>query len=463
MSAGSDPVLARDADGDERSRIPARRRKIAAKALAGAGVLLALAASGCAPDRHDGGGVITIWAHAGRQSERVMLRSQVRRFEAARPDVHLELTFIPEGSYNGQVQAAALAGDLPDLLEFDGPYVYNYAWQGKLVPLDDLLSDSLRGEILPSILQQGTYRDRLYSLGTFDSGLGLYGRRSHLGAVGARIPTSPREAWSADELDGILAALAARDEDGAVLDLKLNQGGEWLTYGFSPALQSAGGDLVTRVGIPRADGVLNGPGSVRAMRTLQRWIRSGRVDPNLDAAAFVGGRVSLSWTGHWDYPGYAQAFGDDLVLMPLPDFGHGTRTGQGSWNWGITTSSADPHAAMEVLEFLLQPQEVLAMTDANGAVPATRIAIARSALYSAHGPLHLFVRQLREGFAVPRPRTPAYPIISSAFQKAFQDVRDGRDVQAALAAAATAIDRDVEDNHGYPTAAEMADAGEGRP
>jgi len=90
------------------------------------------------------------------------------------------------------------------------------------------------------------------------------------------------------------------------------------------------------------------------------------------------------------------------------------------------------------------------MTAANGAVPATLRAIARSPLYGEEGPLRLFSRQLMEGFSVPRPQTPAYPVITSVFQQAFIDIRNGGDVQAALGRAAETIDQDIRDNKGYP-------------
>jgi multiple sugar transport system substrate-binding protein len=48
-----------------------------------------------------------------------------------------------------------------------------------------------------------------------------------------------------------------------------------------------------------------------------------------------------------------------------------------------------------------------------------------------------------------RPETPAYPVISSAFAKALQDIRDGGDVAEALDAAADAIRTNLESNHGY--------------
>jgi multiple sugar transport system substrate-binding protein len=426
--------------------------KIALKGQWIAVLLFVVFLAGCGSGTPDSDKAIRleVWAHAGQESERNTLRAQIERFQKAQPGVRIHLTLIPEGSYNAQVQAAAVAGELPDLLEFDGPFLYTYVWQGRLIPLDGRLSDSVRTDLLPSILNQGTYRDRLYSVGTFDSGLGLYADRSRLAAAGVRIPTSPAEAWSVGEFNRILTDLAQQDPDGAVLDLKLNYAGEWYTYAFSPLIQSAGGDLIDRSTYQSANGVLNGPEAVRAMRIIQSWIHAGFVDPNIDGASFISGRVALAMGGHWNYRQYAAALGDNLLVLPLPDFGTGAKTGQGSWNWAVTVKCTQPAAAIAFLEFLLTPQEVLAMTEANGAVPGTQAAIAQSALYREDGPLSLFVTQLVGGYAVPRPRTPAYPVITATFQKAFDRIRSGGDVQEVLDRAVRTIDEEIEDNQGYP-------------
>ena len=396
---------------------------------------------------------LSLWAHAGQASERQTMERQVQAFNQQHSDVQIALTFIPERSYNAQVQAAAIAGELPDLLEFDVPYLYNYVWQGHLQPLETLLPHELQQDLLPSLIRQGTYQGHLYGVGTFDSGLALYARRSMLQKVNARIPGHPKQAWSVQEFERLLERLALTDDDGAVLDLKLNYPDEWFSYSFSPLLQSAGGDLIDRSDYQRASGVLNGAASVMAMQHVQNWLMQGRVDPNVDDAAFVGGRVALSWAGHWEYRRYHEAFAEDLVLVPLPDFGKGSRTGQGSWVWGISRRAKAPAKAAEVITYLLQPAQILAMTAANGAVPATHTAIAQSPLYQEGGPLHLFVVQLAEGYAVPRPRTPAYPVISASFRQAFADIRNGMPVQQALDRAAATIDEDIRDNRGYPAIA----------
>jgi multiple sugar transport system substrate-binding protein len=391
------------------------------------------------------------WGHAGREAERKTIEAQVQAFNEKTDDVRVELTLLPEGEYNAQVQAAALADELPDVLEFDGPFVYNYVWQGHLIPLDPYISQELRDNLLPSIIAQGTYRKRLWSLGQYDSGLALFGRKSKLQHVDARIPSEPDGAWTVDEFEEILGRLAREDEDGHVLDLKLNYMGEWYTYGFSPALWSAGAGLIDRGDYQSTKGVLNSADAVDAMTRIQAWIESkGYVDPNVDDYAFVGGRVALSWVGHWEYARYSEAFGDDLVVIPLPDFGEGSKTGQGSWNWGITRSCTDPAAAMRFIEYLLGDNRVLEMTRANHAVPATRSAVSKSELHGEGGALHLYVIQLSQGYAVPRPRTPAYPVITSVFQQAFGDIRHGADVSTVLERAAAEIDRDICDNQGYP-------------
>ena len=394
--------------------------------------------------------VLQVWAHAGQEAERQVLRAQLQRFNQQSDKTQLKLTFIPERDYNAQVQAAALAGDLPDVLEFDGPYLYNYIWQQHLIPLEEMLPQSLIDDLLPSIVTQGSYGQHLYSVGVYDSGLGLYARKSALQHIGARIPASAADAWSIDEFNQILGQLAAVDEDQAVLDIKLNYTGEWYTYGFSPLLQSAGADLIDRQSYQASDGTINKPAAVSAMQQLQTWIQRGYVDANLDDAAFTSGRVALSWVGHWEYERYRNIYNEDLIVLPLPDLGRGSRTGQGSWNWAITRHSRHPRVAAQFIEFLLQTDEVLAMCDANGAVPGTKTAVQQSTLYGRQGPLALFAGQLMQGVSVPRPKTPAYPVITTEFQNAFQQIRNGGDAKQALDHAAQKIDRDIRDNQGYP-------------
>jgi multiple sugar transport system substrate-binding protein len=60
------------------------------------------------------------------------------------------------------------------------------------------------------------------------------------------------------------------------------------------------------------------------------------------------------------------------------------------------------------------------------------------------------VTQLEQGVAVPRPQTPAYPTITSAFSTAFANIVQGADPRTELTNAAQTIDQDLQDNDFYP-------------
>lgn len=397
---------------------------------------------------------VEVWFHSGKGEEREVLEAQVADFNAMQDDVFVNAVQLPEGSYNDQVNAAALAGDLPCLLDFDGPFLYNYAWSGYLQPIDQFVSADLKADFLPSIINQGTYAGHLYSLGTFDSGLAIWGNKAYLEAAGVRIPTSIEDAWTREEFVDALEKLQALPEVEYAIDFKMNYGaGEWFTYGFAPIIQSWGGDLIDRTTYQTAEGVLNGPEAVEAMEFFQSLFANGFANPQpAGDDDFYGKKITaLSWVGHWMWKPHSENLGDDLVLIPMPKFGDKAVTGMGSWNWGITSTCENPEAAWKFLRFLVSPAEIVRMTNANGAVPARKSAIAQSPLYAEGGPLNIFVQQLEGGVALERPVTPAYPVITAAFAEAVQNIVADADVKTELDKAVAKIDQDIQDNQGYPS------------
>lgn len=401
----------------------------------------------------DGPVTIEVWFHSGKGEEREVLNTQIEEFNSIQDEVFVNATMLPEGSYNDQVSAAALAGDLPDLLDFDGPYVYNYAWAGHLIPMDEYLSPEMKKDILPSILDQGMYDGKLYALGTFDSGLAVWANKSYLEKAGVRIPTSVVDRWSFEEFNDALVKLKALPETDYVIDLKMNYGqGEWYPYGFSPIVQAFGGDLINRDGYQSSEGVINGPETIEAMEWFQDLFEKGYaiVEPAGDDDFHVKKICALALVGHWMWQPHNSGLGEDLVLLPMPEMKKTAVTGMGSWCWGLTEQSKNPEAAWKFLEYIMQPSQTLFMSNANGAVPARLSALERSSLFGEGGPLEIFTQQLSTGVAVPRPVTPAYPVISAVFAEAFQNIVTGADVKSELDKAAAIIDQDIEDNSGYP-------------
>ena len=394
-----------------------------------------------------------VWHHGGKaDGERGVIAKQIDAWNAANPATPAELVLLPEAAYNEQVQAAALAGTLPDLLDFDGPNYANYVWSGYLDPMNGLVDQAVIDDLLPSLVAQGTYAPdgKLYAIGQFDSGLGLWGSKEKLTKAGIRIPTGVADAWTGAEFEDALKKLKASGVEFP-LDMKLNYGkGEWYTYGFSPMLQSMGGDLINRT-TWKAEGTLNSAGSIKAMAAFQGWIKAGYVVPaSAGDDNFYGKKnVGLALVGHWMYGAHSKALGEDLILLPMPKFGDKHVTGMGSWCWGISTSSTKKPDTAKLLAFLMSDANIVEMTTSSGAVPGTKTAADKQPLFAAGGKLRNYVDQLTS-IAVPRPAYPGYPVITASFAQAVDDIINGADVKASLDKAAAAVDADSAANKGYP-------------
>ncbi|MFJ3106777.1 extracellular solute-binding protein [Streptomyces sp. NPDC086835] len=402
----------------------------------------------------DGKRTLSTFYHGGGAEKKAFL-SVVEEFNKSQDKVTVDVQSVPEGTYNDSVKAASASDKLPDLLDLDGPNLYNYAWNGDLIPLESCLKASTRKDLLPSIIEQGTYNSKLYGVGAFDSGLVLYAYKSALKEVGARIPAGVDDAWTSQEFTEILAKLKKAGYDRP-LDMHMWYGrqGEWFSYAFSPIVQSADGDLIARDDYQSASGTLDKPSVVKAMTVFQSWFDNKYVDTEAqDDNPFLKKKSPIAWNGMWAYKnGYKKAAGDDLAVIPLPNFGTGSKNGMGSWQFGITRKAEEPDAAAAFLEYLLTKKSLLTMYEAVGAPPATATALGETDLYAPGGPMSLITDSLNKApdVAVPRPQTPAYPAITQAFAQAVDDISQGKDVQEALEKAARTIDQDIEDNGGYP-------------
>jgi multiple sugar transport system substrate-binding protein len=383
------------------------------------------------------------------------LQEAVTAFNSSQEQIKAELRLIPEKDYSNTLQVTKPA-DLPDVLMIDGPTIASMVYNKKIRPLTELISAETKANALPAMLAQGVVDGKLYGLGQFEAGLGVWGNKKLLDAAGVKYPTTLAEAWTADQFTAAIKALAAKDGDGKVLDIKENYdvfNGEWGTFGFAPIIYSAGGALLRN---GKAAGALDSPESVQALKTMASW--RPYVDPNSKDDAFATGKVALSWVGHWTFPDYDKALGSDLVLMPLPNFGKGTKSGHGSWTWGISAQSKNPVGAGKFMDHLLSDAPVAAMTAANGAVPGTKTALARSELYKPGGKLAMFSAQLDKPcdaavvescVVVTRAQTAGYPVVSKQFAAAMVATYQGGDAKAELSKAAMAIDQDFTDNQGY--------------
>ena len=391
---------------------------------------------------------ITLWYHgAGNETESSILQGIIDDFNGSQSDYSVLLESFPQASYNDSVAAAAAAGNLPDIIDVDGPIMPGWAWAGYMQPLN--LSEGVLEGFLPGAV--GVYNDQIYSVGLWDAAVALVTRESTLNDANIRIPTLDNP-WDGAEFMAALRTLQSTGNYKHALDLGMAWTGEWFPYAFGPFMQSFGGDMVDRDGYQTAEGVMNGEEAIAFGNMWQTLFEENLVSPvSQDGAdrdsGFLNGEYALQWNGNWAALPILEAF-EDALFLPAPDFGTGSKIGAASWQFGISATSQNPEGANAFIEFALQDRYLAEFSNGIGLIPATATAAAMTENYASGGGLEVFFG-LSQAQAYLRPVFPGYAVAAKVFEKALTDIANGADVEDTLDAAADEISDDIAANSGY--------------
>jgi len=372
---------------------------------------------------------ISMWTHnAGNKDELAAIQTIVDDFNGSQAQYKVKLQAFPQESYNQSVTAAASAKKLPCLLDIDQPNVANWAWAGYLAPITGM--DDTLSKYLPSTVAK--YNGKTYAYGYYDVSLTWVTRKSILDEFGIRVPTIDQP-WKADEFMAALKKVKDSGKYANAADIATGWTGEWWPYGFSPLLQSFGGDLINRTDYKTADGVLNGDKAVAWATWFQNLAKDGYIakksgsDPSQD---FMNGKSAFLWNGSWTAVPVREKF-SDVVFAPPVDFGNGGKVGGGSWTWGQSAQCSNPEAAAAYLKFASADKYVALVAQKTNNIPTTDEAAKLVPGFEPGGVNDVF-RQYSKKFTVMRPETPGYPYIATAFEKTAKDILNGADPKTSL-------------------------------
>lgn len=392
---------------------------------------------------------VSLWTHsAGNPAEMEKITEWIADFNASQDAYQVVFEAFPQGAYNDTVVAAALANTMPCILDVDGPIVPNWAYAGYLRELD--IPQETLDAFLPSTT--GLWQGKVYAQGQFDAAVAILARQSDLERLNIRIPTLA-DPWTPDEFQAALDAYQDSGDFDFAFDPGMAWTGEWYPYGFSPLLQSFGGDLIDRDTYLTAEGVLNGDEAVAWGEWWQSLFADGYAPGTSQSGAdrdagFIDGKYGMQWNGIWAANAAIEKFGDDVVFLPAVDFGAGPKIGAASWQWAVSSSCPSPEVGDAFINYLLEPERVAAIADAQNVIPGRADARPLTTKFDKGDQFAVFY-DLSAAQAVIRPPTPAYLAIAKIFEKAAADIANGANVQTTLDNATDQINADIDNNNGY--------------
>lgn len=391
---------------------------------------------------------LVMYTHNGGNSgEYNDVLKTVTDFNNSQAKYNVVIKKFPQSSYNDAIVASAAANRLPCILDIDAPVAPAWAYAGYLSPLR--LPKRTTDQFQASA--KGVYDGKLYSLGLYEAAIGLYARKSILKNLGLRTPTVDTP-WSLIEFNDALAKAKASGKYTWPISMGTGWTGEWYPYGFSPLLQSFGGDLVDRNTFKTAEGILNGPEALVWGKWFQDLFAKGYA-PKKESSderdnGFATGKIAFAWNGSWGGQSAIKTLGSDLIILPPPALGAKAYIGGGSWQWAISSTCKDKAGANAWLAYAAQTKYQLNFVDNQVLLPVTPDAASKSKLFGPGSDLGVFA-QLSSKYSLIRPATPAYPVIAKIFEVATTNIINGADVQKELDSAVDQINKNLKDNYYY--------------
>jgi multiple sugar transport system substrate-binding protein len=372
--------------------------------------LAALALVACAEPTPTRGRVVT-FPTSSVGAEAKVLRTQVARFMERHPDIQVRLQRTPDAAdQRHQLYVQWLNAQVrdPDVLQIDIVWTPEFAAAGWLYALERFRPEL--ADFFPSAVQANRHAGKLYALPWFlDVGM-LYYRTDLLPGP----PQSQAELtrWALRSRSRTFAGLvfqAARYE-GLVTVLL-----EYLTAYGAAVLDDEG-----RV-------VLDSPAARAALDAMRAALNEQAIVPRAVLGwqeeqtrfAFQNGRALFM--RNWPYafplmqdPGSKVAGRFAVTAMPAAPGGRAAAALGGS-QLAINAHSDQPEAAYALVEYLLEPAQMLERARVVGQFPARRSLYAEPALRAALPVPPETVLEIIE-HAVARPATPVYAEFSDILQ-----------------------------------------------
>lgn len=305
---------------------------------------------------------------ASSPSETALLQSLLYQFSVENPDIIVKYEPIT-GDYRQAMLTAISSGTEPDVFYVDIAYFREWAKEGVLLPLDDLMASSgvTKDAFIPSLMDAFTVDGTVYGIPKDFNTLGLFYNKGLFDAAGLEYPT---DSWTWDDLKSAAQSLTDLADTTKPV------------YGFCDppdagrfpvfVLQN-GGTIMTP---DFSDTTLDSQEAIDAATfyTDFRKDKTGATPADLgegwQGTLFGKGQCAMVYEGGWLIPYMTQSFPTvqyGVAQLPAGPAGKGNLTFTVSWSISANTKVQD--AAWKVVDFLTNEASQTTVLQSGFALP----------------------------------------------------------------------------------------------
>lgn len=293
-------------------------------------------------------------------------------FNASQDKIHVNYEEIPNGANGGyaKILAALQAGNGPDVAGFEYPNLPQFVADGHVKPIDDLISEDVRGKYSDQLRGLVSFGDSMYAMPFDQAPLVMYYRQDILEAAGV---TEMPKTW--DEFREAAVKVHEANPDQYIVSYNPNEPAVLASLAWQNGAKwfSIDGDSwVVDITDPKAvevaeywqglvdDGLVMVTASFSDEWTaaMADGTTAGVLGASWSAAGIKNRTEETDGAGHW-------------IAATPPSWGEPASAYYGGTSYAITEGSANPEAAAVFLEWLTtSPEAFAARGQAGSTFPA---------------------------------------------------------------------------------------------
>lgn len=385
---------------------------------------------------------------AGEPSEGAV-RALVDRFQAANPNIKVNVEAVPFQEFYRQVSVSLASGDPADILWPDPSFVKGYVANEALLPLccgsaDDALTQDDLKDYDETLLKSVTVDGKVYMGMVPDSGTLLFYNQELFDAAGIKPPSTPETAWTWPQ--AIEAMLKVRKEENGQVSV---WGGTFRTnppnqFDGMPFARSAGEKgSNTFKGISddgfTVTGYMDTPEAISGFQVYADLFVKHKLIPTANTPdCFETGRCATK-IAPAETAAVLKARFPNLKwgVTPLP-YIKTPITHSGSQSYVVAAKTKNPSQAKAFVKFAISKEESLKVLDATYRPPA-RKSLAGQYPASKEPALALNIQTLAM-WGQARPATPGFSEYNTVTAKLFADLANGANVADRVKETAKEVD-----------------------
>jgi multiple sugar transport system substrate-binding protein len=337
--------------------------------------VLLLSACGSKPSSTTSIGPASITFSAwGAPEELTVWKQIVADFEAAYPNIKVNVEVSDWDSYWDKLKTQLAANTPPDIFAMDAPLYLDYKSRGVLLNLQPYIDKdpNMLKDVYPQTLEAYKTPDGYYGLPRDFQTIVLFYNKDMFDAAGVAYPTAE---WTWNDLQ-IAAKSLTKDING---DGKIDQYGfifdQWdMEPGWSEALWSYGGDIISA---DHTKTLIGEPAARQAWQLLHDMVFVDKSVPDANTISQYGGDLfqakvaAMTPIGHWAVPGYNTG-GFKYDVAPMPKGPAGRATSVNSAGFVVAKASKQAEAAFAFIKFVLSQAGQTRLAELGFACPVLK-------------------------------------------------------------------------------------------